>query len=94
MPNRYFFSDLEPIPGMIIAEGYAVIRPGTDWTIEEIYIGCSGNNLLPVNDPRLASLLSEALERDCAEEITAQFGCDLNAGLYLGAADYGVGRWA
>lgn len=87
--NRYFFSDLDIIPGMYVAEGYAIINPGADWTIDEIFIGNS-SKLQAIADHRAFALVSEALERDHSENITAEFGADLNAGQYLRLRDYGV----
>ena len=81
--NRFSFSDLEIAPGVMVLEGYAVIIPGSDWVVDELFVGTSDTHLHLVDDPRLFALISEALERDRSDDIAGEFGSNLNSGLGL-----------
>lgn len=96
MPTeKFFFDDLCIVPHVASAlEGYALIRSGSDWTIDEIYLRHIGGTLHPADDPRLFSLIEEALERDHARDITGQCGGNPNAGNRLNTRMLGLGRAA
>ncbi len=77
--EKFFFADLCLMANVASAlEGYAAIRTGSDWTIDDIYLRQMDGALSPATDPRLFSLVSEALERDFSADITGQCGSDLN----------------
>ncbi|MEN3931396.1 hypothetical protein WJT86_10045 [Microvirga sp. W0021] len=76
--ERFFFSDLCILPTIASAlEGYALIRGGDDWTVEEIYLRNIGGTLKPAHDMRLFSLVEEALERDFSKDIIGQCGSSI-----------------
>ncbi len=93
--SKFYFDDLCISPNIASAlEGYATIRKGDDWTIDQIYLRHINGNMHPAEDTRLFSLVEEALERDFAREITAQCGASLDDNNRLTTQMAGVGRAA
>lgn len=93
--SKFYFDDLCIAPNIASAlEGYATIREGDDWTIDQIYLRHINGNMRPAEDARVFSLVEEALERDFSQEITAQCGALLDNSNRLTAQMLGVGQAA